>query len=498
MKDIVIYPSSWYYNACIQGFLETLAWGLGKGEEGERIVQEIILQGDGSAKIPAPLAEAIFNDDSYPMPQGYTCSPAPDGLKKMKRVARWWVEKSFEDGFVGKDYKGKKLDPLERVDKVCNKLFSKNCLYENLAQSKWEKIKKIDFLNNWFKNNEHLEGEERISCSFCGEAFIPDPDLKARVLDLYFTRSMSSSLGSSLDGFPNLFWDGKPSLPMCKICRSYFLYFHFIDRNGLFINAGSFFSNWHLNRLISGKLKGKTSGYHVALLEAMRLDPQLRRGISGWGLQNMEIVLFKNGNVYYYPLSARVAKLLLIPQITALLSKFVKNSNQKKADQPIVWECVIKERFDYLPIAIYKTLRYFLTGTDSKGGDAEIISASLSDFDLISDAAELYIEIIKNLSREKGGADMSYINIRELKNAAATAPLSFNDSKVFRLLELTRLNRKADVYHLLLREYVVIGMLFPEVLAKLFAVRDDEVFKTGIYSFISGLPRKTEAEEKSE
>jgi hypothetical protein len=28
MKDVVIYPSSWYYNACVQGFLEGMPVGL--------------------------------------------------------------------------------------------------------------------------------------------------------------------------------------------------------------------------------------------------------------------------------------------------------------------------------------------------------------------------------------------------------------------------------------------------------------------------------------
>lgn len=53
IRDIKIYPSSWYYNACVHGFLEILAWGL--GEEGDRIIEEQILQHDGTALIPSEI-----------------------------------------------------------------------------------------------------------------------------------------------------------------------------------------------------------------------------------------------------------------------------------------------------------------------------------------------------------------------------------------------------------------------------------------------------------
>jgi len=480
MKGIEIYPSSWYYNACVHGFLETLAWGL--GEEGSRKIEEDILQDDGRAVIPGRLAEAIFSDESVPMPESYFGFPVPNELKGMKRLAWWWAGKSYQEGFVGKTQREKDLGPHERVNAVCSRLFSKNCPYENLAQPKWDKT---IFLNRWFEKNDDTAGD-RVRCSFCGEVFTTESAPDMRVYDLYFTRPMSAKLGSSPDGFPNLFWDNKPNLPVCRICRSYFLHFHLVNINGFFVNTGSLLSNWHLNRLISGKSKREMYQHHRSLLDAMRYDPQLRKGISGWGLQNMEIVLFERGDVHYYPVSARLAKLLLVPQISGLVGKI--------ADQGIIWDCIIKERFDYLPVIIYKSLHVFLTGTNP-GNDTEVINTRPKDNEPIVDAIELYNEIKRNLSREKGGAGMSYINTKEIRNAAASAPLPLNDNMVFRLLELTRLNRKSDVYHLLLRVYVAKEMMFPDVLVNLFGVRDDEIFKTGIYAFISGLCPETE--EKS-
>ena len=100
IKNIKLYPSSWYYNACVHGFLEVLAWGLGK--EGERIVEEQILRNDGTAVIPGDLAKAIFSTDSVPLPDGYDERPIPDELKTMKRIAWWWIVTGYKAGFMRK------------------------------------------------------------------------------------------------------------------------------------------------------------------------------------------------------------------------------------------------------------------------------------------------------------------------------------------------------------------------------------------------------------
>lgn len=92
---------------------------------------------------------------------------------------------------------------------------------------------------------------------------------------------------------------------------------------------------------------------------------------------------------------------------------------------------------------------------------------------------------------------MSYLDINQLRNLGNGAPLNQDDNLVFRLLELTRLYRKADVYHLLLRIYVAAGKEFPEQLARVFTVRDPNLFKTGIYAYISGLKPKKEEDKSS-
>ena len=475
IPDIVIYPSSWYYNACVQGFLEVMAWGL--GEDGDRIIEERILQSDGRIVIPGDLVKVMFSTDNIPMPDGYNERPVPDELKKMKRIAWWWAAAGYEAGFMRKNDRGKNLTYAEIVETVCRSLFHMNGPYSNLVQPRWDKA---DFLNAWFTMDMHNE-TNNVICSFCGQEYAPDPE--ARVYDAFFTMSLSTALGSGPGVFPNRFWDGKPNLTTCKSCRSYFLCFHIVQRNRFFINSDSLQVNWHLNRLLAGKLRQNRFAYQTALLDALQFDPQLRRGVSSWGLQNLEVLVLEWNKVSYYPLSPRVAKMFLVPQISSNISKL---SNQR------VWDVILKEQFNYLTTMIYKSLRAYLTQNNS-GSDPEVIYEPSSIQPLV-DFITLCTEIIRFLSTEKGGKGMGYINIGELRRLGAAAPLAQDDNLVFRLLELTRLNRKADVYHLLLRVYVARNIEFPSSLARVFSLTNPELFKTGIYAYISGLRHGDKAE----
>ena len=76
---------------------------------------------------------------------------------------------------------------------------------------------------------------------------------------------------------------------------------------------------------------------------------------------------------------------------------------------------------------------------------------------------------------------MDSVNVKELRKIARSSPLNQNGGLVFRLLELTRLNRKSDVYHILLRVYVARGEPFPTLLSNLFTLRNSESFKIGVY-----------------
>jgi CRISPR-associated protein Cst1 len=242
MKDVVIYPSSWYYNACVQGFLEVLAYGLG-----EQIVTDEFLQNDGTVKIPGDLMEAVFCCKNTPMPNPY-CERVivPEEVADLKRIAWWWVEKSYDIGYMKKDDRGKPLKRAEFFETVIRSLFHKSAPYPNLTQVPWPTERKKAFINDWFRMP--ALGNQWINCAFCDNSCNLEPE--QRTYDNYFTRSLSIELGSGPDVFPNSFWDGHPNMAMCKLCRSYFLCFHITSRKNSFINADSFRINWFLNRVM--------------------------------------------------------------------------------------------------------------------------------------------------------------------------------------------------------------------------------------------------------
>jgi CRISPR-associated protein Cst1 len=464
MSDVEIYPSSWYYNACVQGFLETLAWGLGK--DGQQQVEEM-LQDDGRVVIPYTLIESGFSTNNTPVPSGYTLKDSE--IPEMKRFGWWWVQYSYESGFVRKDDRGKSLDLHGMVETVSRNLFHKNALYPNLLQFSWDKV---DFLNSWF-SLENTVGAG-IKCSFCGNHCRFDEN--SRIYDVFFTRSLSGLLGDGPGVFPNLFWNTKPNLPICKYCRSYFLCFHIVHRNRFFVNSDSLKVNWHLNHLLRTQIGTEKSWRQQALMNAVHYDPQLRRAMGSWGLQNLEILIFERGKVNCYPISANLAKLLLVPSISSLIGR-ISNRN--------VWDIVLKERFDYLLTITYKSLIVFLAG---KGEDPDVIRAWGKNITPIADIIDLYQEIRRY---QEGSQAVNSINFVGLRRAAGDAPINLGDNRgkslVYRLLELTRMNKKSSAYHLLLRVYITNGITFPQPLSRLFEIEDSELFKNGIYAFVSGL-----------
>lgn len=480
MKDVEIYPSSWYYNACVQGFLEVLAWGL--GENGNQIIEKEILKPDGKAVIPGKLMEAVFSTKDSSIPNGCEFREVPADIPELKRIGWWWVEKSYLSGYVTKQDSGKILNWEEKFDSVWRRLFNIYADYPNLAQMKWENDRKIVFLNGWFSTEN--EQADNAKCSFCGgdcSSFIDE-----RLLDRFFSLSLSRFLGSAVDKVPNFFWNGNTNLIICKHCRSYFLFFHIVHRNRFFINSDSLQVNWYLNHLLSNKIKNDRNWRQQTLMNAIQYDPQLRKSLGSWGQQNMEVIIFdmkrdasgKTKEVIETQIiSAKVARLILVPRISSLIGK-ISNFT--------IWNMIINEQIEYLPIVIYKSLRVIISGKDNSN-DPEIINSRAQITDLI----QLYYEIAIQLEKEKGGAGMSFINLQEIRKSASDAPIKLNDNSgknlVYRLLELTRLNKKSDVYHLLLRIYVTSGKVFPDSLARIFEIKDSELFKNGIYAFVAGI-----------
>lgn len=527
LDDLEIYPADWYFNACVQGFLEVLEWGL--GEE----VVESFLRDDGSAVIPGDLAEAVFSNGDRSLPSGYT--GIESGAKELKRIVWWWVGKTFSlqpetsveeqlgdypqelladllEEYVGGKGEGKLAEELikstgitkkaaaslvkallasaargelpgvspdlaakVRLTVAARKTLRKGGDYENLATSdSYENLKGV--LEKWFALEE--EGGD-LTCAFCGKKFSLDRrDQNPRVYEFYFLRTVSIDLGSSPNKLPNFFWNGEPSLPMCRLCRSYLLCYHIVRGRGFFLNTGSLKANWYLNRLLRAEPSSGGAGgpSFYSLLDAVAASSRLRRLLSGWTLAGLEVMSLRKGKVEYHFISAIVARWLLNTRISALLRSF---SSREEVEERI-WGLLLAERIeDFLDIA-YNSLYSLL------GGKRGVEVGVLADSGKVVDLLKLYAEI-----KRQGGESVRYLNMDRLRDEGRRGPLNTDENSkknlVFRILELARLGRRDDVYHILLRTYVANGQIFPEDLSRVFEVKDDSLFRTGVFAYIAGV-----------
>jgi CRISPR-associated protein Cst1 len=478
MRDVEIYPSSWYYNACVHGFLEVLAWGL--GDEGEDIVEKQFLQNDGSVRIPGNLMEAVFSTEDVTAPDGYVLRKVPGDVKDLKRIAWWWVEKSLKVYFA-KDKEMGSWSNMEKANKVFGRLFYKEGKYPNLinlgtyktAESRCEQL------------NRHLifalpKDVTNYHCSFCNTKFNIEEDIN--MYESSLTRSISITIGSTPNSFSNSFWNGLPNGVFCPQCRTYLLFGH-LNLNHYrkaFVNTDSLKLNCHLNKLITHDALTKPQPF----INAIQSLPTLQQNISAWGLQNLELFSFvsETSKIEHMPISGKVATLLIQPNISSCLNKLPSRP---------VWELFTKEQFSYFPTLIAKNLAIIVKDTINKQEkkDTEIFIQP-GEYRKVQRLIYLYDAILATLKPRKEDKYMTGLNLGEIRKVAEEAPLDLdsNRSLVFRLLELTKLTKKSDVYYLLLRYYTAQKIAFPEVLSKVLLLEDDEMFKTGVYAYISFLP----------
>lgn len=486
MKDVEIYPSSWYYNACVHGFLEVLAWGL--GDKGKDIVEEQFLQDDGSVRIPGELMEAVFSTKDVPAPAGYTFREVPDDVKDLKRIAWWWVSKSLDTEFADNKEK-ENWSNREKVNKVIGRLFhheaGKYPTLINLGTYRTAESRS-DQLNRHLAFVPLTE-KGKYCCSFCNKEFNTNNEVS--VFESSLTRSISTTIGNVPGSFPNRFWNRLPNSIFCPQCRTYLLFRHLNlnFRRRAFVNADSLKLNWHLNTLLTNDVLDRPQPF----INAIYTMPSLQSSIPAWGMQSLELFSFvlvgegkrKTSRIEHTPISVKVAALLIQPNISSCLNVLPSKP---------VWEIFTKERFSYFSTIIYKNLAIIVKGKINEQEEKDMdIFVKPSEYEKVQRLINLYQAILTALKPRKEGEYMVGLNLGEIKDVAEKAPLDLDSNRnlIFRLLELTRLTRKSDVYYLLLRHYTAQKVEFPEVLSKTLLLEDDEMFKTGVYAYISFLPQ---------
>ena len=91
------------------------------------------------------------------------------------------------------------------------------------------------------------------------------------------------------------------------------------------------------------------------------------------------------------------------------------------------------------------------------------------------------------------------VSASDLRRLGSEMSKYFKNTK-YRLLELVRLGKVSEAYHLILRTYISTGKEFPKELNEVFekAQEDEEAFKANLFAYISGMTQKETKSESEE
>ncbi|WP_027357654.1 hypothetical protein [Desulfofundulus thermocisternus] len=485
VEPVTLYPASWYYNACVYGFLKVLAYGLG-----EEYVENNVLQRDGTIRLTPGLVTALFTTpEEDPSPRVPVKEDRHPPVSDIKRLAWWWVEMNREMIAWKEDELPNNLPPEEVIEKVCSKVITGRPLrvgtyqgnfkkYGNLFQPSVHRDKKT-FLNKWFSCNRD-SGREK--CSFCGQLTGQSGDtFEQRLYHRFFMSVLSDDLASSTGEFPNSFWDLKPNLLLCPLCRSIFLCAHFTIMQVLFANTSNFLLTWHFNKFLAQSQKNlfrTVKNYQEELFyHFLHFNNQMSRSMGAWELQGLEFLYFTGEGIEHFVLPPVVCNLLLNPKVSSLLARIRNRA---------VLKYILEERFELLPNISYKSLRVALGTAPGNVKDPEA-ELSLSEIILL---CRLYTEIKKLFERR----EPVVVKTEEVLRCGQEAPASLakeGSSLIYRLLELVRLGKKDEAYYLLLRSYIAESRPFPPVLTKVFQLQNANLFKNFMFSYIAGVQSNT-------
>ncbi len=384
MPEIVLYPSSWLYNAGVIGFLRVLK------ECGETV--ENFLKDDGSVEIEESKIEEIlkqpngdglnpfdkfgswhryyikvtfydlYNDSNFDEAIKKTIDELlkvrNDLLKKRKKEAVVSVDENKIKGKVEKNFVYADFFTQEELNKIKSLLEDENKtepeiskeIYEILSkkekQYKYRKAVAIlfpsggyyqNFFNpsNFRKVNKFLEtfksenflkiADTNINvninvCSFC-------TDRKFKVEPINF---MFMSFLFPANSFKNSYWnlDDNNLTNICSLCKFFVIHFHLgmIKLQGgseIFINAPSFKLMWNLNnyvRTLYGR-KEITGTKEVLGISLIELSTKINIHLGRWEKMNIEVVSKYHDKIDFFSLPSDIVDLLTNREIASLLKQ---------------------------------------------------------------------------------------------------------------------------------------------------------------------------------
>jgi len=352
MKEIILYPGNWLYNAGVVGFLRVIA-----KFENLDLVQSW-LRDDGTVAIEQDTFQRLFSSggsssggsssgavDSGSIPKAleyfveYSCDP-----EELNKWLNSGDTKGVQPRAKYQDFKQKMGDFGYRFIYVGNRLFASNRPFQNLVQlDEWREFQFCSILENIPQNLQTTpQASSGRTCDICGSSLIQypnrKPDLEKRLAK--FQHTHFTILGPSEGKFPNSLWNGNSSLWVCPLCVYLMLHrdFAFInladnsnlaDGSRIFLNAPSFQVMWYLNKLVREIYARENIASVREILGMSLIELALRLGVQlgVWTKMNIEVVSWRkirdNGKtrdvIDFVSLPYEVVQLLLDKEIASSL-----------------------------------------------------------------------------------------------------------------------------------------------------------------------------------
>jgi len=503
---IVIYPQSWLHNANVYGFLKVINEKSKEGKISFGVMD--ILKDDGTVILLDEMLDEMYENDNL---EGVTFPRLFVFMMEEIVKREGSIEKAYnyfkgnigyyENYIANVSLTNKEIDELlplvsneqqreillqvkekkikiPQIKKKSKELLSKfddrdlEELRNFLLQSEKEKFRVYlsEIIRSIFRKPD-LSGSER--CFLCGNPLRLSENTSIRQRK-QFSRILFKEFSSSEGEFPNSFWNINNEYHLCDLCSQFALFRHFVfpknSKKEIFVNVPSFKAIWYLNEAIKAY---KDLNIELSVSRAVaEVHMKLQRLLGVWERQNIEIVNYdgKSYSVYYVP--QRTVDLLLNTRISSILNSI----NSIKIFETVIYP----ERLNKLIEVEYFLLKYFLNpGDDSK------IKEYIEVFDPKKKRyyawmiPELFQEVRNTLGVE------TVVPVWKMRELGREVSQLFERTR-YRLLELIRLAKKDEVYHLLLKTYMANKKPFPEELNRVFS-ENDENFKNLMFAYVSGI-----------
>ncbi|MCD6552066.1 Cas8a1 family CRISPR/Cas system-associated protein [Thermotoga sp.] len=442
---LVIYPQGWLHNANVYGFLKVINEKSKEGKISFKLSD--ILKDDGTVVLTDETLDELYLDGKF------------DNL-------------SFPRLFVFILEETVKIE--EDIEKSYNYFRGNVGYYENyVAQVKKEKFMENlpKIIRSIFRKPVLLGSEQ---CFFCGNPLKTDEN-KSILQRKQFSRILFKEFSSSEGKFPNSFWNMSNEFYLCDVCSQMALFRHFVfprRGEGIFVNVPSFKAIWYLNEAIQAY---KNLSMELSVSRAIsEVHLKLQRLLGIWERQNVEIIHYdgKSYRMYYMP--QRVLELLLNTRISSILNSL----NSIKIFEAVIYQ----ERLNEILDCEYLLIKYLL---DISIAGKSHLSENVKQY--VRGDARYYINALPDLFQEvrntMGVKQM--VPVWRMRELGREASQLFERTK-YRLLELIRLAKKDEVYHLILKTYMTRKKPFPEELNKVFSAEDED-FKNLMFAYVSGM-----------